>query len=262
MFSDLQNPKEKIDFSIAIAVILFAGIFITYFSFQQADDFNPFGIEIDNTEVEKLKIDHLEYIAQRTKDAEVMPISNRRERRNSDFAYVLPIIRKDSSTIKEEVIPSTKNEGARKTDINALLSIKKDNEKEKVISDVNINTNQIKAEVATKTEEAISDKIPSEKITEIKTKTEIQTRPEKNISSNNNSIEKECVILIMAFRQTKNKAKLLERLKEQGYKTFQSPFQGLERIGIYETCEKSQLNKTLKEVRSRFAKDALILKRK
>jgi len=70
----------------------------------------------------------------------------------------------------------------------------------------------------------------------------------------------DCKILVGAFGDSKNLNLIIERLKEEGYDTFTTPFRGLTRVGIYNDCDRSSLENTLSLIRKEYADDAMILK--
>jgi len=69
----------------------------------------------------------------------------------------------------------------------------------------------------------------------------------------------DCMILIGAYGDARNKQNLIATLNAQGYKVFQKPFRGLTRIGIFHPCSEKSLNDKLAEIRRKYAKDAFIL---
>jgi len=244
MSIDLNNKAERIDLSIALLVILIAGIFILYYSFKTQEIFNPFGIELDNRDVESIRIEANEYVAEKinfnykSKTAETATTQKENSHSQISAPKKEPIsIDQSNHTLSSEISPVIGDEQSfspNPTPTDSLQSTATPAEQKQNSS----------ATILEKKELSILNKKESEN------------------STPDTSISKECIILIGAFAKNKNKKRLLDILKKEGFKTFQTPFKNLERIGVYEDCNPDQLTKTVLDFRKRFAPDAVVLKRK
>ncbi len=244
MLNDLNSPKEKIDFSIAIATILIAGVFICFYAFQS--ERNQFEIAVDNSEVDHLIIEEEKYVIDKSINETTETYSRKRNIDRPTEEIYTPI----DTTVEVSEVEKNISYGA----VNEIVIEKPE------------------PEIAPRTETKI---IEAEKSNALLEKNAFGSTPKETIKKapktkeappiastiKSENSQKKCIILIGAFRNNSNKKKLLKQLESDGFKTFQTPFKDLERIGIYEVCDLDKLTNTLLDIRERYAADAIILKK-
>jgi hypothetical protein len=60
----------------------------------------------------------------------------------------------------------------------------------------------------------------------------------------------------------KNATKMRQMLEKAGFNVFVTSNKKFTNIGVYSSCESNLLNKNLRNIRTNFAKDAVLLKKK
>jgi hypothetical protein len=231
-----MSKKEKTDIAIGIIVVLIALAFILFYTFKGDTSFlvkdtieqsDLTEIEIDDKIYEKVEE---ELIIEKENNAVIVAenqkIDSSRIQTIDSIEVKVDEVKSDLNNVKE-VIPSQKNFD---------FSDETENNGDEIINE----ESQIKEQVKPVT--------PIEK--------EVQEKVRTPSSSD------DCIIVIGSFAENKNSRKLKENLVSDGYRIFETPFRGLNRIGIYTSCNQSNLQSELRKVRSKYASDAVIFKNK
>jgi len=240
VFSNLSD-RDKVDFFIALAVVILAGAFILLnivpsLSLSDSDNKN---ILVDNSQaIEKVEI----------KDAVYVPVTNEVLKRNriapiskiktNELPHNISSSRKENPIVKDEYPLSTKKETTLKVE-----------EKINVVDTLTTDST-----IVTNTDKIDQDNSANETINEVP----VTKRPEKAIIQRD---DRECIIVIGAYGKQKSIDKLLRRLKNENYKIFRTPYKSLSRIGVYLPCDKVTIEKELIKLRKNYAKDAMLLRK-
>jgi len=72
---------------------------------------------------------------------------------------------------------------------------------------------------------------------------------------------KDCIIIVGAYANKSNVAKLKKSLIAEGYDAFVTPYKGITRVGVYHSCDGAQLESDLRDIRQKHARDAVVLER-
>lgn len=247
VFSNLSD-KDKIDFYIALAVIILTGAFILFFTFpSQPTDFNDNNILIDNS----LDIDQLNI-----KDDVYVPVTNDILKRNK-----ITQVQKIRSTTIPNSISSSKQAAPIFENKNAL-PIKKEitpiiEESTPIIKEVI----KIKDTLSTASISDITPKVIESEI--VKTKTIIEAPVIKEVKKviKTKNDDTSCIVVIGAYGRQSSKDKLLRRLEKDNYNIFKTPYKSLTRIGVYLPCDKVTIERELIKLRKNYAKDAMLLRK-
>ena len=228
-----KNPEEKIDFSIAIVVILFFGFLMFFFLrgdfSQQANSNNSIEVfEPEYKDVEK------KILVVEGKDFEVQEVIEESLESNKKLEepYINSVAIIDSSVIEEEV---------RNTEIKIAPS----NSESVTRIETPLNKEEIKDSIIQDTE-----------TTEINTPEVVENQ---NLNTNSN-LQKECIIWVGRFALLENAKKITEVLISDQYKVFQEEKNGLLAVGIYINCNEDEASKVLKRIKEKFNIDAIFAK--
>jgi len=260
LFNFPQSPKERTDFWIALIVCFIALSIVGWYAVQSS---RPETLTVAKTEATTSS--ELESVFNSPiKTPEItseLPAKNVKSTLVKAKPNTISEIYTTTTLPKEEVKVNTKNvnqneigsfETAGTIEKLAAQSEKELKEKEALYES---NKNSEAATEIAKLEKEIKDletKVSFEegKLTEKKTQ-------HRNAKTNQFG---DCKIIIGAFSIESNQQKLIQKLKADGYRTFETPFRGLTRVGIYHACNSEDLNNTLDKIKREFASDAMILK--
>lgn len=256
-----NNSKEKADFGISLVVIILAGSLIGYFSFFGTAPSNQGGIKETlelNPQIDTLDLDGRTYIA-------VVPTNQDSQKSHpSQKQEELVITTQDlpHSTTQIDTFSSQENEEPLvKTEEKPAIHQEADNAIEAPDS----------TEIATLEETHDFDEVPNTEATpltevidtivsidnpveEVVQTYEKNTQPTLDKPTQN----RDCIIVIGAFKNEGNIRNLIGKLDRDGYPIFKSIRNGTTRIGIYQDC--TEVRTTLIKVRSKYTKDAFIMK--
>ena len=229
-----MKKKEKIDLSIAAIVTSVMLGFVLYYSFidlwedsvteqvQIADT-----IESDNLDIDSLIVESQLYTKQSVRITE----------EHSPERVIL------AHPALSESLPDSSNiydQGS---------------------SNVELDSTPIEnQEITTSSSEATKEAIPLDTI-DLKTNDTIVNNTPLSPLVTTGRDEKSCIIVVGAFANKTNVIKLQKSLISEGYDVFTTPYKGTTRVGVYQSCTSKQLESTLKVIRQKYAKDALVLEK-
>lgn len=235
-----MKKKDRRDFYIAIPVILAMIGFVVFNSFSSI---SITGNKHDSILMENSQdIDEVligETVYQPVTTVETRPpisapavLTRKRD--------ILPIESHHITPPSTLTTPTSKNSDSSiplKGDVNATHT---------TVSDSLIKMDTTKAKAAPK-----SDSL-------FETSKSVAALPEET-NKQNRIVNKDCIIIIGAYKNIANAANLLNNLVNDDYDAFTVPYKGLTRVGIYHACNKVTLEATLAHVREKYAKDAMVL---
>ncbi len=252
VFSNL-SAKDKIDFYIALAVVILTGVFILYFIFPaQPASLNYNDILIDNSlEIDQLQIENDVYVPVTDdilKRNKIKPVKKIRStlipNSISSSKKAAPIYENENA----DTLPTEKESAPIVKESTPILKEVIDTLNTASISD--INPQGIDSEIA-KTETITEAPVIKEVKEIVKVKEVVKTK--------NN--ETSCIVVIGAYGRQSSIDKLIRRLENDNYKIFKTPYKSLTRIGVYLPCDKVTIERELIKLRKNYAKDAMLLRK-
>lgn len=279
MFSKyFKDEKEQVDFFIAIAVIVLAGLLIGYYSFSSDESFIALESDnISNPKVESLEIDGKTFVALKT--SSVKRIKKVKDN-YSEFEHETLIL-SDSSVVepaqKDAAIDHSEDEiDEDQNDVSDEQEISEDDFDEDFddedFDEEDFDGEDSRLEIDDESEldivsetddaETESDNSPIEnEIDEVENSEATKELDVASISTDTNSETKprgDCIIVIGAFGNKSNIKKLIGKLDYIGYPIFKVPFKGLTRVGVYDDCD--SIHETLIKIQNTYSPDAFIMK--
>lgn len=251
----LHDKKERSDFFIALGIIALVGLFLWYNIF----DSKPHNI----LNKEEVALDHQPSEPTDIYESEVII-----EDESEDQGYKTPPVSSDYKSEQVEVY----NEEAHYIHV-----------REGVVDEVNSNNLQATSDVSDVIEEAKED--TKEVMEDIKDKAVTSTvalneAVEKSVEQAEDMMDdatdqiKEavstpvqerrtsdddiCHISVGLYKEQKNIDKILYRLEQGGFDAYTKAFPRSTQVGVYVSCNRSEAQSVLSEIRSDFAKDAYI----
>lgn len=241
------NKKDRLDFYVALAVIVAVLSFILYFSFSSisTEDQNPF-IDTESSEYQlsdTLIVEGNKYVALEDE----MPSNDRVEKLKDDKNVLIAVLSDSTSSSSNYIVASDSVSLENK----AIESVPVDTITNTIITD-RIDTTIINSgkELTTNIVKVIKND-----------SLEIEEN-ENEIQNTNSDIDKSCMIAVGLYRNQNNANKMLDRLDKAGYNSSSITRGNKFQIVVYHSCNKSSLNKALKTIRKNFASDAVILVKK
>ncbi len=73
------------------------------------------------------------------------------------------------------------------------------------------------------------------------------------------ALDKSCIIAVGLYKNAKNANKMMSRLKNGGYNAFITVRRSRRQVQVYHSCNSNTLNKSLMDIRKRYASDAIVL---
>lgn len=241
------SKKDRIDFYIALAVIISVLSFILYFSFSDLfADINPKKLDANSVEIQ---LDDTIFIEGR----EYVPLTIEHKSKNK----INPIEPSDN-ILPVAIIDSSLNESITQEEIGDLGSEIID-EKEIILKDTLENiatfftkevdsTEYISVEKTIKEVAVVEKEIIDVEETKIK-----EPKPEKAI------VDKSCLIAVGLYKIETNAKKMTKRLEDGGYSSFITSRGNKYQVQVYHECNSASLNKSLKSIRKNYASDAVVL---
>ncbi len=234
--SILHNPKDKIDFIIAMVVILLAGFFIIYYSLESEKNPQQGELSPDLHLADSMVIDGTLYVP--------FPPSNTEDRLNVIGASpdVVASHENDSYVVHSSYMNSEDSISTGNIVLDSLASIEREIDSSVMdIDTLSMSQGQVFInDSIQEIEERVSEAIQSE--------TQKQSEDPRS-----------CVIVIGAYGNEDNKNNLIARLEGDGYDVFQVPYKGLTRIGVYMSCSSEKIESELSMIRIKYAADAVVL---
>jgi cell division septation protein DedD len=229
------TKKEKVDIAISIIVLLLCGWLIYFFTFKDADsEFTMINASEELIAFEA--VPQLEEIVIEGDLYKAQPASksNTREAELIDTLFYSKIVTPTESAAIVSVARDT-------TESTTLVSISEST----LIEDAGqvLTVDSTNAAISERIESQIENKTPS---------TEVQ--------SEKVAVRTKCVIILGAFRNSKNISSLLTELNSTGYDSFTVPYKGLTRVGVNVSCDDSVNAPILRTLRRAIAKDAVLMK--
>ncbi len=243
-----MNPidqKEKIDISIAVIVVLAAGILMYFIMGASSEDF--FGQQNSLHHVENtlnpinIAASSYYYVPDSNFSPLVNPVStNEQALTNSNAGY---------HPSKQYIFIEKKG----KTDTVMATNIQEAKIRYFNLADSTIMLDTISNSV--EENDFMVDSLPLGSET-----TDIPKELES--SSGNQASMQECIILIGSFSKSKNAIKLKKALEEASYSIFFIEENNLTKVGIYIDCNDPNFKQTLQKIRQKYASDAHIFRSK
>lgn len=244
------DKKDRIDFYIAIAVIISVLIFILYFSFSDlfaekessSMNTNTVAVQLDDTIV----IDGQEYIPMvqkpksKKKNNEIEPVEDASSNAIIDSTlneskFVSESDNIDSEIIDQEIVLQDTIKRISTTLLTENLDSTENGANDTISSEVPVMKNDVITSDQAQTEEAIDNEL---------------------------GIDKSCIIAVGLYGEKTNADKMIKRLESGGYNPFISSRGRNYQVQIYHTCNRLSLNKSLENIRKEYASDAIVLIRK
>lgn len=293
------TENDKRDFLISLVVIVLAGAFILNYVMPNNESEYVAGNEQLHTpavllsDSDTLIVEGAVYEMVEEEETPIVVAKNAgnaktidRKSKEKNSAIVLDTIKEELEIIEEKSLMNSSIETVEteKPLENAQMqnNLSESNLKDTflivdTISEIEMDSNSIATEESTPTEEEsdteeelvieekadIEEDLDTEKESALKQNNQEKEEVKDNSSTKKSStINKDCVILIGAYTDVKNATKMRQNLEKAGFDVFVTSNKKFTNIGIYSSCESSLLNKNLKNIRTNFAKDAVILKKK
>lgn len=242
------NKKDRIDFYIALAVIISVLSFILYFSFGDFFSNNDSSIiESDSIEVQlddTIVVKGQQYVPLLKERESRQRISNQNATENTQPVVVI------DSTINESMpVHDIDNGGSEAIDNKPSI---KDNS-----SGVPIDTISKELDKS----DTVSDEVNTTKVEVPETKnTEVEDTQIPVVQKG--AVDESCIIAVGLYGKKANANRMKSRLASAGYNAFISTRRTKFQVQVYHECNNVTLNNTLKDIRKDYASDAVILIKK
>lgn len=244
------DKKDRVDFYIALAVILCVLSFVLFYSLSHL--FSDKEATFLQSDKEEILLDDTLYVDGATYVPLILDQDHERKISNADEAEkVMAIV--DTNAISTTSIES-ENSSSRDSSITEIYSkditLDSSAEVDTTLAEISNLEYEITSETLKKEEdiEEIIDTIATEE-----SENEVVTQqPSKEI-------DKSCVIAVGIYRSERNAQKMLNRLEAAGFDAFSTSRRNKYRVQVYHPCDKDSLYNSLNDIRTNFASDALIL---
>lgn len=252
------DKKEKVDFGIAITVILLFFVAIIYYLYV-ANDSNQNFIS-DNSE-QVLEEPNSSFAYTKTKQAAI--VEKTRDGVREGQVDDLPIgDERNTSTLKS----NTKIEAITFENDKDTL-IKNDQKELPVYIEEEESEMEEEADYKEDIDIEVQEKEPSitkeaERIGEDSTLAEFKSS-DKNIELKSTESDKgyDCIIIIGSFEEPSNAKALISQLKKESYPVYEGAYRGYYVVGVNSDCAATKINPLLKKLRKEYDKKAWIYKR-
>lgn len=248
-FSELDK-KDKIDFAIALGVVLLMIGFVLYFSFYvdtPADEpsYTPSGpSEQVNLHVDSIQIDQYTYV------------SRSKESNNSDNIRVYQRLDRTSGSDANSTISQSgqsQNITGFATTIDEILQDAEFDEPAQDDATHKLLEESIIGDSIGLANEAVTG------ASQIAEGSNSVIAEDVAIKESIVDTDRDCIIIIGAYRKSNNVARLTSQLQADGYDVITTPYKGATRVGVSHTCADEELQRTLKYIRTKYAEDAVLL---
>ena len=250
----LHDKKERNDFFIALGIITLVGFFLWY---------NMFASEPHNVMIkEEAAIDH-----QSAEPTDIYESGAIIEDESEDQGYITPPVSSDhiseqvevhpealDEQVKEEVLDEINSNQLQATSqVSEVIEEAKEGAKEVMedMKDSAVVTTITLNEVVEKSVEQVED-MKDDAADQIK---EVVSTPVQVRSASDDDI---CHISVGLYKEQKNIDKILSRLQQAGFDAYTKSFPRSIQVGVYVSCNRSEAQSILSEIRSDFARDAYI----
>lgn len=228
------TKKEKVDIAISIVVLLLCGWLIYFFTFRGADTKSttinlieePIAFEAV-PQLEEIVIEGDLYKAQSHTKSSI------KEEEFIDTFSISKIVTPTETIAMASVSPDTTHSDSAVTISESITE-----EVDQVLAGDNVD-----ADISEKAE------------TQLENKTSSTSDQSESVAA-----QTKCVIILGAFRNSKNISSLLTQLNRSGYDSFTVPYKGLTRVGVNVSCDDSVNAPLLRKLREVIAKDAVLMK--
>lgn len=235
-----MSRKEKTDIAIGLIVVALALGFILYYTFSGDTSFLASEKSAPHYALSEMKIDDKTY--SRLNEDKYLDAEESTEKEIEESDVESKIDSSEIDTIVVNFFIDTLNMEDKMIKGTEVKPIEKDFFFDENSNEDSKNVNEEEEEEGNSENELVEQKI---------------IQKEKSTPSTNAN---KCIIVIGSYAVNKNSTKLKSRLKNEGYDIFETPFQGLNRIGIYTSCDSANLQRELRKMRSNYASDAVIFK--
>lgn len=245
------DKKDRLDFYIALAVILSVLSFVLYYSLSHL--FTDKEVAFLQSDIEETHLDDTLYI---DGDTYVPLIVNQDIERNissvNEVEELEVII--DSNAISSTLI---EHKGNSSLDV----SNAKSETKNLILDDLPVKVDTTTTErVDLKPENDQEASSIKENITGIIDSATIEKSVVQVVTpKKSKEIDKSCIIAVGIYRNKRNAEKMLNRLEKAGFNAFSTKKRNKYRVQVYHSCDTDALNNTLRDIRTNYASDALIL---
>ncbi len=245
------DKKDRIDFYIALVVIISMLSFIVYFSFSGIFSGSDEPI-LDTISNDVQLSDTLVIEGQKYVPFILEKHSNKKIERPESIENIYPAIVVDSTAYINDRVKTTKSIESE-TIGNENVSDKTS----KVIPSVNTIDEGV--------DESVSDvENGKENILEIDTTIALQNNREadEEPTVEKVAIDKSCIIAVGIYKNKTNANKMMLRLEDAGYNPFITARRNRHQVQVYHECNNITLNRALNDIRKSYASDAVIFIKK
>ena len=240
-----KSKEDKWDFIIALVLILFFSVFIYYYLFTDEEK-----VAINTpTELEEVEEKPIETITEKDKYLYTNSTTYKTETIKVEDAYESE---KDSAIIISDIIKTSIPVKDVKSEsiVNKEIEVSESNISKDIIETESIVNNDIEESIGTTNEISTPSELTidiEEPIIELKTEQE-EVKPEPvspqvDTLQKNNTETFNCIIVVGAFKELKNKTAIINKLKTLGYDHRTGVLRnGLNYVGVPVACNNRQEN--------------------
>lgn len=243
------DKKDRIDFYIALAVILSVLCFVLYYSFS--DLFSDKEVSFLQAEIDEIRLDDTLVVD----GATYVPFVH-----NAETDQISPEVIEE---VDAEILVDSSSlisSPFKDIDKSTLDASEVEKETENIIQEVPAKINAVVNEVVDRETKIDSNATLVQKDEAELIDTSMNDVPEVEVAPIvTNTSDKSCVIAIGIYRNERNANKMLNRLKKAGYDAFSVSRRNKVRVQVYHPCDTNSLNESLSNIRANFASDALVL---
>lgn len=231
------SEKDRTDLYISIPVLLIALAFIVFYSFKDQFFIAQDDLQV-SSKVELVKLDTFQY-----NNKEYISVPNTDTISSENISIVEIVENKSNDDFSNTIISTPKESNLTDKTIDQSASFAKDSSVHLAIN--NIDTIEVMD---------TSKFVPKERVFRATpTNTPNTTSATTLVTS-----KEDCIIVIGSFSKERNINRIIKSLTKDNYTIFQENKRGLKRIGIFHSCNQTELNNTLKTIQKDYAKDAII----